>query len=204
MKNGSTQKRSTARTAKLAPEVKAATCVTIPVEPIDAPMWPIHPAGWLQPEAPAAAPSWTGLTIERRNRIPAPDLIQFPLVPFPRPGAIDAGRLLKNRGQTAHFAGWFTNRQRFMRNGCLTPVFQQLLARETIEQSLIRIDRRSLPPLLLGPEREHREVEVRRERAGVAGGAHVTDHIARRDTRAFAQPISVPIEMRVVVGVTPG
>jgi hypothetical protein len=90
MKNGSTQKRSTARTAKLAPEVKAATCVTIPVEPIDAPMWPIHPAGWLQPEAPAAAPSWTGLTIERRNRIPAPDLIQFPLAPFSRTGAIDA------------------------------------------------------------------------------------------------------------------
>ncbi|HJZ96782.1 MAG TPA: hypothetical protein VKE70_09740 [Candidatus Solibacter sp.] len=126
MKNGSTKKGSTARTAELAPEIKAAACVAIPVEPIDAPMWPIHPAGWLQPEAPAAAPSWTGLTIERRNRIPAPDLIQFPLVPFPRPGAIDAGRLLKNRGQTAHFAGEGTEHQQFSsRNGCLTPVFQQ-------------------------------------------------------------------------------
>jgi hypothetical protein len=89
MKNGASAKRSTARTGELPPEVQAATCVAIPVEPVDAPMWPIHPAGWLQPEAPAAAPSWTGLIIERRNRVPAPDLIQFPLAPFPRAGAIN-------------------------------------------------------------------------------------------------------------------
>jgi hypothetical protein len=86
MKNGSAPKRSTARSAELAPEIKAAACVDIPVEPVDAPMWPIHPAGWLQPEAPATAPSWTGLNIERRHRIPAPDFLHFALAPFPLPG----------------------------------------------------------------------------------------------------------------------
>ena len=92
MKNGSTSKRSSARSAELAPEIEAATCVAIAVEPVDAPMWQITPAGWLQPETPAAAPSWTGLNIERRHRIPAPDFLHFALAPFPLPGAIDASR----------------------------------------------------------------------------------------------------------------
>ena len=85
MKNGGTPKRS-ARAGELPAEVQAAACVDIPVEPVDAPMWPIHPAGWLQPEVPAAPPSWTGLMIERRHRIPAPDFIQLPLAPFDRAG----------------------------------------------------------------------------------------------------------------------
>jgi hypothetical protein len=90
MKNGASPKRSNGRTAGLPPEVQGATCLAIPVEAADAPMWPIHAAGWLEPEARAAAPSWTGLIVERRNRVPAPDLIQFPLAPFPRDGAMDA------------------------------------------------------------------------------------------------------------------
>jgi len=55
-------------------------------------MWPVHSAAWLQPEASAAAPSWTSLNIERRNRIPSPDFIRFPLDPFPRAAAIHAVR----------------------------------------------------------------------------------------------------------------
>ena len=69
---------------EVAPEILAAPFAGVETEPIDAPMWPIHPAGWLQPEAPAAAPSWSGLHIERRNRIPSADLRQFGLEPFDR------------------------------------------------------------------------------------------------------------------------
>ena len=90
MKNGTSPKRSTARTVELDPEVQAASCIAIAVESVDAPMWPIHPAGWLQPETPAMPPSWTGLVIERRNRVPAHDLIQFPLAPFARAGAMES------------------------------------------------------------------------------------------------------------------
>lgn len=90
MKNGTSPKRSTVRTVKLGPEVQAATCIAIPVESVDAPMWPIHPAGWLQPETHATPPTWTGLVIERRNRLPAHDLIEFPLAPFSRAGAMES------------------------------------------------------------------------------------------------------------------
>jgi hypothetical protein len=62
----------------------AAPCRGIPAEPIDMPKWPIHAAGWLHPEAPPSAPSWSGLTIERRNRIPSPDLLRFHLPPLDR------------------------------------------------------------------------------------------------------------------------
>jgi hypothetical protein len=40
---------------------------------IDCPMWPIHPVVWLQPDGAPTAPGWSGLAIERRNRIPMPD-----------------------------------------------------------------------------------------------------------------------------------
>ena len=45
-----------------------------------------------QPDASAAAPSWSGLTIERRNRIPAPDFVRFPLEPFDHAAAVDEDR----------------------------------------------------------------------------------------------------------------
>jgi hypothetical protein len=47
-------------------------------------MWPIHPSRWFQPEPSAVPPSWSGLNIERRHRLPAPDLIHFPLAPYGR------------------------------------------------------------------------------------------------------------------------
>jgi hypothetical protein len=96
MKNGSSgaaaARGNGRRESEIAPEVVAAPFVTIPVEPIDSPMWPIHPPGWFQPEARAAAPSWSGVNIERRNRIPAPDLVHLPLAPFDRAAKPDGAR----------------------------------------------------------------------------------------------------------------
>jgi hypothetical protein len=96
MKNGSSGAaggRANGRhESEIAPEVVAAPFVTIPVEPIDSPMWPIHPSGWFQPEARAAAPSWSGVNIERRNRIPAPDLVHLPLEAFDRTAEPDGER----------------------------------------------------------------------------------------------------------------
>ena len=42
---------------------------------IDVPAWPLHGVVWLQPELAPAAPAWSGLTIERRNRVPAPGFL---------------------------------------------------------------------------------------------------------------------------------
>ncbi|HWB84016.1 MAG TPA: hypothetical protein VG675_07740 [Bryobacteraceae bacterium] len=97
-KNGSISERSQVMAARtrqsvasdVAPEVLAAPFMSISIEPVDVPMWPIHPAGWLQPEIPAAAPSWSGLNIERRNRIPAPGLLPLSLAPFDCPGKPDS------------------------------------------------------------------------------------------------------------------
>ncbi|HXK01561.1 MAG TPA: hypothetical protein VMS37_04110 [Verrucomicrobiae bacterium] len=41
--------------------------------PVDAGMWPLHPAMWFQPEPAPAAPAWSGLGIERHQRVPSPD-----------------------------------------------------------------------------------------------------------------------------------
>jgi len=68
----------------VAAEVMASDFAGIVIEAVDATMWPIYPPGWLQPEAPASTPSWSGLTIERRHRLPAPDFLQCPLAPFDR------------------------------------------------------------------------------------------------------------------------
>src|SRR4051812_43767552 len=43
-------------------------------------------------------------------------------------------------------------------------------------QRRIRVDRHALPPALLRPQPEDREVQVRRVRRRVAGAAHITDH----------------------------
>ena len=43
----------------------------------DAPMWPIHPAMWLQPELRLAVPAESGMRIERRHTVPAPDAISI-------------------------------------------------------------------------------------------------------------------------------
>ena len=56
-----------------ASEIFAAPFIPPDAVPVDAPMWPTNPAMWFQPELAPAAPGWTGLAIERRHRIPAPD-----------------------------------------------------------------------------------------------------------------------------------
>jgi hypothetical protein len=88
-KNGSAARANVRLTTEHPPGVTAAEFASIPIEPIDAPMWPIHPPGWLQLDVPASAPSWSGLHIERRNRIPAPDLLYFPLEPLDRCAQLD-------------------------------------------------------------------------------------------------------------------
>jgi tetratricopeptide (TPR) repeat protein len=57
--------------------------------PVDAPMWPIHPTIWFQPELAPSAPAWSGLAIERRNRIPAPGFVQPDIAPWNRASALD-------------------------------------------------------------------------------------------------------------------
>ncbi|HTS66320.1 MAG TPA: hypothetical protein VMH28_30060 [Candidatus Acidoferrales bacterium] len=41
--------------------------------PVDAPMWPLYPAMWFQPELPPSSPQSSGLAIERRHPVPTPD-----------------------------------------------------------------------------------------------------------------------------------
>jgi hypothetical protein len=54
----------------------------IGAEPIDAPMWPIHPGAWFQPERAPSFPAWSGLGVERHNRIPAPDFWRDDILPL--------------------------------------------------------------------------------------------------------------------------
>lgn len=75
-----------------APHPVEADFAVIAGEPIDTPMWPRHAASWLQVERTPATGLWTGLTIERRNRIPAPGFLESEIAPMDRPGAIDSSR----------------------------------------------------------------------------------------------------------------
>ena len=91
-KNGPAAKRSAGSGARadagLAPQPVDATFAAIEAVPIDAPMWPLHPALWFQPERAPSVPVWTGLVIERHNRIPAPDFPRFDTAPPDRPGTL--------------------------------------------------------------------------------------------------------------------
>jgi hypothetical protein len=97
-KNGSTAKRPAGSRARAdagsAPQpVEAAFAIT-GEEPIDTPMWPRHAASWLQGERTPSVAVWTGLTIERQNRIPAPGFLHFEIAPeiapMKRPSAIES------------------------------------------------------------------------------------------------------------------
>jgi hypothetical protein len=57
--------------------------VSLEVAALEHPMWPLHYSAWLQPEAVPALPAWSGLTIERRYRLPAPDFVLSEVEPFP-------------------------------------------------------------------------------------------------------------------------
>ena len=81
-----------ARAARTMPQPIDATFATADAEPIDAPMWPLHEALWLQSEPAPSIPVWTGISIERHNRIPAPDFLHLDTAPADRPGALGDSR----------------------------------------------------------------------------------------------------------------
>jgi len=72
-----------------APEPLAGPVASIEAAPVDAPMWPLHSAIWFQPDVAPSAPAWSGLAIEHRNRIPAPDFLRSDIAPLNRPDALD-------------------------------------------------------------------------------------------------------------------
>jgi hypothetical protein len=94
--NGAAPKRSLGSGARAdarpAPQQIAAAFAAIEAEPIDAPMWPLHSALWFQPELAPSVPVWTGLAIERHNRIPAPGFLHSDAAPPNCPGALDSSR----------------------------------------------------------------------------------------------------------------
>ena len=67
----------------------AAPFVTGQAAAIDVPAWPLHGVVWLQPELAPSVPAWSGLAIERRNRVPAPGFLQPDGAPLDRPDAPD-------------------------------------------------------------------------------------------------------------------
>jgi hypothetical protein len=93
-KNSSAAKRPAGSRARAdagsAPQPVEAAFAIAGGEPIDAPMWPRHAASWLQGERTPSVAVWTGLTIERHNRIPAPGFLHFEIAPMKRPGAIES------------------------------------------------------------------------------------------------------------------
>ena len=61
----------------------------IETRPSDASMWPLHSVLWFHPERVALIPAWTGLGVERHNRIPRPDLLEVASPPPDHPDIPD-------------------------------------------------------------------------------------------------------------------
>ena len=68
----------------------------------------------------------------------------------------------------------------------------------------VRIDCLPFPPLLVGVQLEHREMQMRRIRRRVACRADVADHVALRDRQAFLHAVGIPLQVRVVITEAPG
>jgi hypothetical protein len=92
-KNGTGPKRPAGPNAPAdvcsSPEAFAAPFAATEASPVDATAWPIHPAVWFQPDLRPSAPPWTALTIERHNRIPAPDFLHPKIAPLDCRDCID-------------------------------------------------------------------------------------------------------------------
>src|SRR5690606_19334748 len=71
-------------------------------------------------------------------------------------------------------------------------------------QQGIRIDRRAFPPALLRAEQENREMQVWRTVGGIAGTAHIADHLALLHLVALLQPGGIAVQVGVVVRVAAG
>jgi hypothetical protein len=83
-RNGARKRSSNGTPAE---QPAAALFVIAEPQPIEATMWPIHPVTWFQPELAPLLPSWSGLSIEHRDKPPAPDFLH----PEARPaGRVDA------------------------------------------------------------------------------------------------------------------
>jgi hypothetical protein len=78
-------KSAAANAALLANESFGAPFAPIHADASDTPMWPIHTSIWFQPDLAPAPPSWTGLAIERRHRIPTPGFLWTEADPLNRP-----------------------------------------------------------------------------------------------------------------------
>src|SRR5262249_7954072 len=80
--NGTAAKMACKRAAKTVPPYHdMEPFATADVEPVDAPMLPVHAVVWLQPALQPALPRSSGLRIERHLHIPAPDFL--PVDPAP-------------------------------------------------------------------------------------------------------------------------
>ena len=75
--------------ASSSPETFPATFAGTGAGPVDSNAWPVHPALWFQPDLRPSAPVWSGLSIERHNRIPAPDFIEPKITPLDSRQCID-------------------------------------------------------------------------------------------------------------------
>jgi hypothetical protein len=95
-KKGATPKRpaeSGARSGvRPAPRLIAAEFTELEAKAVDAPMWLLHSVLWFQPEGAPVVPVWTGLAIERHNRIPTPDFLHTDTSPPNRPDTLDNSR----------------------------------------------------------------------------------------------------------------
>jgi hypothetical protein len=71
-------------------QAPAATFITIQPKPVDAQTWLLNRMAWFQPEVEPAPPAWSGLTIERCHRVPAPGFLHC------APAPPDRSRTLEN------------------------------------------------------------------------------------------------------------
>jgi hypothetical protein len=83
-KKATTQAASRPRVAKEA-QPSLSAFVSAEIGPVDSPIWPHDSALWLQGERAPSLPSWTGMTIERHNRIPGPGFLHTEVAPGDRP-----------------------------------------------------------------------------------------------------------------------
>ncbi len=74
------------RNGAAAGDGKLAPFAAVEAAPADPEMWPAHPAGWLEPDLAPVVPASSGLRVERRYAVPAPDLLRLePLAAIPPP-----------------------------------------------------------------------------------------------------------------------
>ena len=79
--NGRTAPARASRARSLRGESKLAGFISVDRQASGAPMWPVHPVVWFQPELKPFLPSSSGLTIETYRPLPAPDFLRLEVSP---------------------------------------------------------------------------------------------------------------------------